>query len=75
MNKQIRDLAERAGYIPGLPTAEAFNEFRIDKFADLIINQMLVICDAVSEPIDGDDSTVAGASVCAEMIRENFGVK
>jgi hypothetical protein len=74
MNKQIRDFAEQAGYMPNEPTAEAFNEFRIEKFANLIISEALRICDEVSEPVDEDDPMVKGAIVCAEMIRENFGV-
>jgi hypothetical protein len=74
MNKQIRDFAIEAGYEPYTPTAEAFNEFRIEKFANLIISEALRICDKVSEPVDEDDPMVKGAIVCAEMIRENFGV-
>jgi hypothetical protein len=75
MDNQIRKLAERAGYHSGEPTAEAFNEFNIDKFANSILDQVLTICDEVSEPVDEDDPMVPGAQVCAEMIRENFGIK
>lgn len=47
------------------------------EFTELIVRDVLVICDAVSEPF-GDpemDKNIPGALVVAEMIRENFGVE
>jgi len=74
MNKRIQELMSQAG------TDVSGKWMGVDhaaKFAELIVRDVLVICDAVSEPF-GDlemDKNVPGALVVAEMVRENFGVE
>lgn len=79
MNERIRQLAEQAGYspLPGLYFANELQEVFLNKFAALIVRDVLVICDAVSEPFEDPemDKNIPGALVVAEMIRENFGVE
>jgi hypothetical protein len=41
MTNKIKELAKEAGYIAYAPTDAAFNEFRVEKFAKLIIQECL----------------------------------
>jgi hypothetical protein len=51
--------------------------FSAENFAELIVRDVLVICDAVSEPFEDSEmnKNIPGALVVAEMVRENFGVQ
>ena len=51
-------------------------ELNLEKFAELIVRDVLIICNAVSEPFEDPemDKNIPGALVVAEMVRENFGV-
>lgn len=44
------------------------------KFAELILEEVTILCEEVTIPFEDDDSLVVGAKVCLEMINENFGL-
>ncbi len=45
------------------------------KFAELILRDVLIICENVATPFEDDSTNVSGAEICLEMINENFGIK
>jgi hypothetical protein len=66
MNKQIRDFAEQAGYIPGEITSEAYNEFNIDRFAKLIIE---ATCDIVKDEVQYELNYTKAESIVMNIKR------
>ena len=75
-DKRIKELSERAVTILSerardhgeILEASEWNAAWHQKFAELVIADCLTICNCVGE-------TEAAGRTCAEMIRENFGVK
>lgn len=73
MNERIKQLLTQTTLHRNDHTTEQ-RLAELSKFAGLIVRDVLVICDAISEPF-GDpemDKNIPGASLVAEMVRENF---
>jgi hypothetical protein len=43
MNERIKDLAEQAGFIPGIMGLNRFTYFDTEKFADLIVRECVKV--------------------------------
>ena len=77
MNERIKQLAEQAGFsddVHGVwPTITHTGEPILNKFAELIVQECVAIC----QDIDGEDNIDArsGRQDCAVEIREHFGVE
>jgi hypothetical protein len=75
MNNKIKELAEESGYIPDSSTEEAFNEFRIEKFARLIAQECLDTIEDIKNyniPIDAVNEVLEMAQ---RNIIDDFGMK
>jgi hypothetical protein len=74
MNNKIKELAEESGYIPDSSTEEAFNEFRIEKFARLIVQECLDTIEDIKNyniPIDAVNEVLEMAQ---RNIIDDFGM-
>ena len=73
MNERIKLLAEQAGFDAVSMVAFDIGIEEIEKFAELIVKECVVIC----QDTDGEDNIDArsGRQDCAVEIREHFGVK
>ena len=66
MNERIRELAEQAGFIPGIMGLNRYTYFDPEKFAELIVREcMRVVEDYYMDP----------CSYADEAIKEHFGVE
>lgn len=74
MNERIKELAEQAfGYFPA-PTGEP----ELEKFAELIVRECMMLCGAVSgasQVTRPNDAFGDGAEKCKALINQHFGVE
>ena len=77
MNERIKELAEQAGFIDRGTNHTAYMNFDHEKFAELIIEECLRMCDCAevsllehSYPREAD-----GAASVKIFIKEHFGVE
>ena len=83
MNEQIRELVKRAGGhismrnlasnpVQHIESVELWDD-RIEKFAELIVQECIAIC----QDIDGEEDAMArcGRQDCVAEIKEHFGVE
>ena len=78
MNERIRELMTQAGMIsesniPGAVWTTGMSISTAEKFAELIVQECVAIC----QEVDGEDNIDArsGRQDCAVEIREHFGVE
>ena len=71
MNERIRELAEEAGFIPGVMGLNRFTYFDTEKFAELIVRE----CASIAKHHVMNISTYADADFVDEQIREYFGIE
>ena len=69
MNKQIRDLAEQAGYHWG--SYDSFGLFDVETFAELIVRE----CAELAKHHVMNISTYSDADFVEKQIIEHFGIK
>ncbi len=69
MNERIRELAEQAGFIPGIMGLTRFTYFDPEKFAELIVRECVDI--ALVSSHKKDDM----GSIIANNIKKHFGVE
>jgi len=79
MNERIKQLAVKAGahWEHGdwnMPSAVYFSEKDLEKFAELIVSECVMLCDKVYEQND-NVKIQAGATFCREDIKKHFGVE
>jgi hypothetical protein len=69
MNERIRELAEQAGFIPGIMGLNRFTYFDTEKFAELILKECLEICK------EKEQANLYGVREVENAIKEHFGVR
>ena len=69
MNERIRELAEQAGFIPGIMGLNRFTYFDPEKFAEMIVRE----CEKVS--LKNSHRSDDMGAIIARHIKEHFGVK
>ncbi len=77
MNERIRELLVEAGVINNNFNPLAYEQWYLDsleKFAELIVRECVMLCDKVYEQND-NVKIQAGATFCREDIKEHFGVE
>ena len=72
-SQQLKDLAEKAGFIDRGTNHTAYMDFNHEKFAELIVRECVEVCHKMAE--DSDSYVVHDGDTCAEQIREHFGVE
>ena len=80
MNERIRLLAEQAGAVYSNDHAVSLLDDEIEKFAELLIQQCINVCEPVlDEPYEVmsefGKGLVEGQDVAIERIKEHFGVE
>ena len=84
MNERIKELAEQATSIVEMVGPEGYTssyaKFDREKFAELLIQQCINVCEPVlDEPYEDmsefDKGLVDGQDVAVEMIKQHFGVE
>ena len=64
MNERIRQLAEQAGFIDRGTNHTAYMNFDHEKFAELLVQNCIGICEEIGTKQDGQ--------YCADKIKESF---
>jgi hypothetical protein len=67
MNERIRELLKQSTNPPWDGEQGPMNEFNLEKFAELIVEECARICDVIRESNGGDKQF--GARLCADEIR------
>ena len=76
MNERIRELAEQAQKViwPAEGNVTELTDLDVEKFAELIVWECVMLCDKVYEHNDNVKIQV-GATFCREDIKEHFGIE
>jgi len=79
MNERIGQLALQANVKPmyspqGFDPRYLFEQEELEKFAELIVRECVMLCDKVYEQND-NVKIQAGATFCREDIKKHFGVE
>lgn len=73
MNERIRELAEQAGFIPGIMGLNRFTYFDPEKFAELIVRECCEVLEQTEDALDRQKwPTPRG---CVEYIKDHFEVE
>ena len=72
-SQQLKDLAEKAGFIDRGTNHTAYMNFDHEKFAELIVRECVEVCHKMAE--DSDSYVVHDGDTCAEQIKKHFGVE
>jgi len=78
MNERILELAEQTGYIwhaSGNPQIYEFTPEKLEKFAELIVQECAEICLEMAAKCAGLPGDGALARDCAHWIKKDFGVE
>jgi hypothetical protein len=75
MNERIRELAEQAGFIPGIMGLNRFTYFDTEKFAKLIVHETLNEMGEQMFKFGDDQSNNPTWYKSMEAVKKHFGVK
>ena len=80
MNEQIKALAQQAGFEEkdghiSIQGVYMFNTYRMEKFAELIVQECIQVVDGMADPEEDSDRYVWALHNASEKIREHFGVQ
>ena len=76
-SQQLKDLAEKAGFIDRGTNHTAYMNFDHEKFAELIVRECMRMCDCADVSLleHNYPKEASGASSVKQFIAEHFGVE
>ena len=80
MNERIKELIEQSGFEEkdghiSIQGVYMFNTYRMEKFAELIVQECIQVVDGMADPEEDSDRYVWALHNASEKIREHFGVQ